>query len=77
MGIALGMIAVLAGAVIKITSAVATQWRYVRQTEIDASLKAQLVDKGFSAAEIEQVMNSGVHSARSAAVSPREFSRNG
>lgn len=75
LGIALGMMAVIAGALIKITSAVATHWRQVRQSEIDASLKAQLLEKGFNAPEIEQVMNSGIHAARTADSARREFAR--
>jgi hypothetical protein len=35
---------------------VASQWRKVRVAEVEGALKQQMVDKGMSAAEIEQVM---------------------
>src|SRR5262249_38110842 len=38
---------------------VASQWRRVRVTEMESSLKQQMLDRGMSAADIEQVMNAG------------------
>ena len=52
----MAFVAVLVGPMIAIVAIVATQWRRVRVAELDAGLKQQMLDKGMSAAEIEQVM---------------------
>ena len=55
----IGFAGVVGGVLIAVTAIVASQWRRVRVAEMDATLKAQMLDKGMSAAEIEQVMKAG------------------
>jgi len=52
----IGLVAVLVGPLIAVTAVVASQWRRVRIAEMEAALKQQMLDKGMSAAEIEQVL---------------------
>ncbi len=52
----IGLIAVVMGPLVGIVAVVAAQWRRVRIAEFEAALKQQMLDKGMSAAEIEQVM---------------------
>jgi SOS response regulatory protein OraA/RecX len=52
----IGLVAVVGGLTIPVVAILATQWRRVRIAEMEASLKQQMLDKGMSAAEIEQVM---------------------
>jgi hypothetical protein len=52
----IALTAVIVGPLIAITAIVMTQWRRVRVAEMEATLKQQMLDKGMSAAEIEQVM---------------------
>jgi SOS response regulatory protein OraA/RecX len=52
----IGLAAVIAGPMVAIVAVIATQWRRVRVAEFEATLKQQMLDKGMSAAEIEQVM---------------------
>lgn len=49
-----GMITVVA-----VTRIVANHWRQVRIAETDAMLKARMLERGFSAAEIERVIVAG------------------
>ncbi|MFO0946147.1 MAG: hypothetical protein U1D30_09415 [Planctomycetota bacterium] len=56
LGILLGFTGIVALASIVISAIVATQWRKVRQSEIEASLKAQMLEQGLSAEEIERVI---------------------
>jgi hypothetical protein len=53
----IGLAAVLIGPVVAIVAVVSTQWRKVRIAELEAALKQQMLDKGMSADQIEQVMN--------------------
>jgi hypothetical protein len=53
----IGLAAVLIGPVVAIVAIVATQWRKVRIAEMEAALKQQMLDKGMTADQIEQVMN--------------------
>jgi hypothetical protein len=55
----IGFVAVVGGLLVAVISVVATQWRKVRVTEMEATLKQQMLDKGMTAAEIEQVMRAG------------------
>ena len=55
----IGLIAVVLGPIAVIITVIASQWRRVRIAELEATLKQQMLDKGMSAAEIEQVMRSG------------------
>lgn len=53
----IGLVAVLIGPLVAIVAIVMTQWRRVRIAEMDGALKQQMLDKGMTAAEIEQVLN--------------------
>ncbi|MBM3997515.1 MAG: hypothetical protein FJ303_25720 [Planctomycetes bacterium] len=55
----IALAAVVMGPLIAITAIIATQWRQVRITEMKIILKQQMLDKGMSPAEIEQVMSVG------------------
>ena len=46
----------IGGTMIAIITVIACQWRRVRLAEMKASLKQQMLDKGMSAAEIDQVI---------------------
>jgi hypothetical protein len=48
--------AVVGGALVAIIAFVSHQWGKVRVAEMDTALKQQMLEKGMSAAEIEQVM---------------------
>ena len=56
----IGFTAVIAGPLIAIVAIIMSQWRRVRVAEMDAALKQQMLDKGMSAAEIEQVMRASL-----------------
>ena len=49
-------IPVISGAVIAVTAIVSTHWRKLRQAELEASLKHEMLDRGMSAEEIALVM---------------------
>lgn len=51
-------ILVICGAVC-IIALIAPQWRRIRQHADDVRLKEQMVQRGFTADEIEQVLNAG------------------
>jgi hypothetical protein len=55
----IGLVAVIMGPLVAIVAVIASQWRRVRIAEMDAALKQQMLDKGMSAAEIEQVFRAG------------------
>ena len=55
----IGLVAVLVGPMIAVVAIIATNWRRVRVAEMEGALKQQMLDKGMSAAEIEQVMKAG------------------
>jgi Na+-translocating ferredoxin:NAD+ oxidoreductase RnfG subunit len=52
----IALTSVIMGPVMIAIIVVASQWRKVRVAELEVILKQQMVDKGMSAAEIEQVM---------------------
>ena len=56
----IGLVAVLIGPMIAVVAIIASQWRRVRIAEMEGGLKQQMLDKGMSAAEIEQVMKAGI-----------------
>jgi hypothetical protein len=62
----IGLIAVIGGPLIAIVAIVASQWRRVRISELEAALKQQMLDKGMSAAEIALVMASSQEPQRAA-----------
>ncbi len=49
------------------------QWRRVRIAEADASVKMRMVDRGYSAEQIDRVLQSKVKGQRHARVSDREL----
>jgi SOS response regulatory protein OraA/RecX len=55
----IGLAAVIVGPMIAVVAIIASQWRRVRIAEMEGALKQQMLDKGMSAAEIEQVMKAG------------------
>lgn len=59
LGILLGMLAVVGGVIISVSTAVTGQWRRVREAEINAALKAQMLDQGMAAADIVKVLDAG------------------
>jgi hypothetical protein len=52
----IALVAVGGGLLLAIISTIVGQWRRVRLAEFDASLKQQMLEKGMSPAEIEQVI---------------------
>jgi SOS response regulatory protein OraA/RecX len=52
----IGLITVLGGVCIAVIALVANQWRRVRVAELEAGLKQQMIDRGMSPAEIEQLL---------------------
>ena len=55
-----------------IVTAITSAWRAVRECEADRSLKAQMLDRGFSAEEIARVINAGGDSEGTDLPSPAE-----
>jgi SOS response regulatory protein OraA/RecX len=53
----IGLVAVVMGPLVAIVAVLATQWRKVRIAEMEATLKQQMLDKGMTPDQIEQVMN--------------------
>ena len=51
---------------------IAIQWRKVHQAKYEAHLKAQMVERGFSAEEIVSVISTGVAGNRARKVARRE-----
>ena len=60
----ISLTAVLVGPLIAVVAIIMTQWRRVRVAELEATLKQQMLDKGMSAAEIEQVMRASLEPGR-------------
>jgi hypothetical protein len=52
----IGLVAVSGGLVVAAIAIIASHWCRVRLGEIEASLKQQMLEKGMSAAEIDQVI---------------------
>jgi hypothetical protein len=50
------VLAIIGATLYYITHIIAKQWRFVRQTEIEASLKAELIRQGKSLDEVAQVL---------------------
>ena len=59
MPVLLTVLIVTIGAIIG-AAIVVPQWRRARQDRDEAGLKAQMIQRGFSAAEIERVLRTGV-----------------
>jgi hypothetical protein len=54
----IGLVAVGGGLLIGLVAVIAAIWRSVRVAELEAHLKQQMLGRGMSAAEIEQVLKS-------------------
>jgi hypothetical protein len=52
------------GAAVGMTAIIATQWRKAQQASNDARLKERMIERGFTADEIERVMNAGTSRGR-------------
>jgi hypothetical protein len=55
-GALIALVAILSGALIAIIAVLAGNWAGVRRTEVDAALKQDMLNRGFSAADIERVL---------------------
>src|SRR5262245_33783696 len=55
---AFGAFAMLCGVVLLSVHIIAKNWRKVRQYQIDATLKQDMIDRGMSAADIERIISS-------------------
>lgn len=49
----------IVGGVIALFAIVLPQWRRVREVEASSRLKQKMIDRGYSADEIERVLNAG------------------
>lgn len=58
--------------VVIVVSVLADQWRKVRQREIDANLKMEMVRQGMSADDIERVMSAGSKKRQEAAAAEED-----
>lgn len=56
----IALAAVLIGPIVAIVAVVSTQWRKVRIAEMEAALKQQMLERGMSADQIEQVMHASL-----------------
>jgi hypothetical protein len=65
LGILIGMIAIVGFFLTTILIVGLVQWRKVRQSDIEANLKAQMLEQGMTAADIEQVVEAGRKKRRS------------
>jgi SOS response regulatory protein OraA/RecX len=50
------MLPLAGGVLIALTAILTSQWRKHRQTELEMSLKHEMLNRGFSAEEIERVV---------------------
>jgi hypothetical protein len=55
-GTLIPLVAIVTGALIAITAIISGQWRRIRQAEIDAALKQEMLNRGMPAEEIERVV---------------------
>ncbi|MEX0977746.1 MAG: hypothetical protein WDZ48_02780 [Pirellulales bacterium] len=55
-GIFVGMVAVLGGVAIAITGVISSNRRRAQRDEIEATLKLEMIERGMSAAEIKQIL---------------------
>ncbi len=60
----IGLVAVVGGLLVVITSVLGGIWREVRKTEIAAALKQDMLNRGMSADEIEAVLEAGTKRSR-------------
>lgn len=62
----IGLVSVVGGLLCGITAILAGTWSKVRRTEIAASLKQEMLNRGMSAEEIRTVLEAGSKSCRKA-----------
>jgi hypothetical protein len=55
-----------------VVSTLAVQWRKVRQAEMEAALKQEMIQRGMSADDIQKVMEASAHRSRPEPVPPKE-----
>lgn len=65
LGIVIGLVAVVGFFLTTVLVVGLVQWRKVRQADIETTLKAQMLEQGLSAAEIQQVIEAGRKKRRS------------
>ena len=63
----------LVGAIVAVTAIVMHQIRRMRQTELEAALKQQMLDKGMSAADIVQVLKASKEPTAEEAEGAKDF----
>jgi len=63
----IGLVAVIGGFLVAAIYLIVDQWRRVRLTEMEAALKQQMLDKGMSAVDIEQVLRASRKSGKKGA----------
>ena len=61
------VIVFIVGAIVAVAAIVAPQWRKAAKASEDARLKEQMIQRGFSADEIERVIRAGADEEHSAA----------
>lgn len=64
----IGLVSIIGGLLVAAVAVTVTQWRRVRIAEFECALKQQMLEKGMSPAEIEQVMRASHHGEDSGAV---------
>lgn len=52
----IALVAILGGVIFLVSATIAESWRKVRHSEIEAALKQDMLNRGMSAADIEQVI---------------------
>ena len=57
------LLTVLIGCGLALAVVVVVQWRMLKQAEIEATLKQDMIAQGMSAEEIERILNAGVGNA--------------
>lgn len=55
-GVLIPAIPILCGSLIALTAIVSNHWRKHRQTELEITLKQDMLNRGFTAEEIERVV---------------------
>ena len=65
------LLAIAIVGVILLTATIALQWRRIQQARDETGLKEQMIQRGFSAAEIERVLRAGVGHYRTGKVAKR------
>jgi hypothetical protein len=67
-GMLLGAVAIIGGITVAVTKVVAAHYRRTQLDEMEATLKMEMIQRGMSAGEIKQVLESKMGTPRSSAV---------